>query len=124
MGKNEQIIELRRRGYTFREIGEMCYCSEQYAYNIAANVQKLRARPVRETDCGYPNLRNWLNENVKGIDDLCRALYNDATRGLCERLRLKLKGGAPLHKWEIDKILVYTGLRYEEAFADGQDEPR
>lgn len=124
MGKNERIIELRRRGYTFREIGELCSCSAQYAYNIAGNVRKLRARPVREKDCGYPKLRNWLNENVKGIDDLCRALYNGATRGLYERLRLKLKGEAPLHKCEIDKILAYTGLRYEEAFADGQDEPR
>ena len=119
MTRREKVFELRRKGLTYREIGELCGCSHQSAWNIV-NGRKPRGRKtVTEKDCKYPRIRQWMNENGVSVGDIADTLYGRRYGAYATQTRKLLCGGGYLYKDLIDKILSYTSLTYEEAFADG-----
>lgn len=118
MTKKEKILILREKGNTYRKIGELCDCSEQYAWQVC-NPKGIKKKTIAENECCYPALRKWLNDCGFSVGDVSVVLYGRRDGNYPSQVRKVLSGRGTLYKDLIDRILDYTGLTYEEAFADG-----
>ena len=115
--KKALIRALREEGLTYREIGQKCGCSAQYAWQVANEGALRRKKSIREEDCCYGAIRDWAAEHNYGVGDISFALYGRRDSSYAAQTRRMLSGSRTVYKDLIDKLLALTGLCYEEAFA-------
>lgn len=111
-----KILELRKTGMTYEKIGELVGCSQQYAWHIGRCIKVKRGKDVQ---CAYTGLKRWMENEGIGICALCSMLYGTVGGDRVKYLKRKLMKQTDWNKTEIDKLLACSGMRYEEAFADG-----
>ena len=63
--------------------------------------------------CLFPRLVRWLNDNDKSIGDVAEVLFCEISNAYN-----KLSGERKLPKEDIDRLLEWTGLAYEELFGE------
>lgn len=119
MDRKEQIAEKRRNGLSYRKIGKELGISASRAWQIENKAKPKTRRVLTEKDCSFPNIRRWANENGVRIGDIAIILYRRREGVYTMQARKVLTGSGYLHKDLIDKLLAFTGMSYEEAFADG-----
>lgn len=104
-----KAYEMRLQGYTLQEIADRFHVSRQ-------RIQALLPGKVEERNLNfkvvYPNLRTFFKEHEVREKDLSQAL------GVSRNTMGKwMRGADCMTKSGIDKLLSFTGLSYEEAFA-------
>ena len=113
---------LREKGLTYKEIAKELGISRQAVAQVLSKEQKSYFRPWTADRCPYVGLRNWLNENQIVMAELLRRLGFAPESALHYRYRDYLSGRTELRKHTIDKLLEITGLTYEEAFRQEDEE--
>lgn len=118
MVDKDKVKALRDQGITYEEIGERCGCTCMYAWYVV-NGREKSFREITEEDCAYANIRRWMNEHKVSVGDMSVALYGRRDSGYPQQTRRMLGGARTMYKDLIDKLLAFTGMSYEEAFANG-----
>lgn len=111
----EQVIEaftMRVDGFTYQEI------ANKFGISRECVQQKLRreinGNKASSKNCIYPGLVNWMRG--KGFS----AFELNAKAGICKNIQAfynRLYGRTGWEMDEIKKILAFTGLTFDEAFA-------
>lgn len=105
-----EMIEMRNEGKSLAEIGQNFGISRQRVLQIIGNSAKYPGRPIK--NCVFPGIKNWLFEHRVGIKEMSEGL-----RCMCyTTLHLKLCGKHLFTLPEVNAILAYTGMTFEEAF--------
>lgn len=109
----EVIQEMRKKGMTYEEIGEVFGISKQAVYQAAHPGDGFHAGAVMKVS--YTGLRKWMLDNRVTFTMLGE---------LCGRPRLygSIVGKTEPRKDTIDAILKVTGLTYEECFKEETDD--
>lgn len=107
-----RLIELRKIGMTYAEIGAALGVSKQTAFMACRENNELRRAPLYERIV-YAGLKRYMEENEMAVKGLA-----EKTGMSNQNLGLILAGKHDPSKQSIDAILRATGLTYEEAFAD------
>ena len=121
MSKIDEIRAMREQGKTYQEIANRFNISKQRIgqYLTPTNIHNFRW--WNESSCAYIGLRKWLNENKVTMRQFVLQLgynYNNETNG---RIRNKLKCNTRLDIDLILKIIVLTGLTFEELFINDNE---
>ena len=115
----KKMIEMRESGKTYQEIGAAVGLTRQRVYDLVGDIGSGKMfRGVKEDQCIFPNLRQWMNKNLMTIAGLARLLYGQSATDYKNKLRKMLSGESNIRKKTIDKILDLTGMTYEECFAE------
>ena len=117
--RKERMIELRKQGLTYEEIAAQVGISRQRVYQIIGGCHR-RHRAYTEEDCVYAGLRNWLNEHDVGMAQFVRSMYGEYHPTIRQRVK-RIMSGKDCRKSFIDRVLMATGLTYEQAFGDKED---
>lgn len=102
--KEKLACELYVQGVPVKEIGERLSYAPSAIYRVLRKYNGC-------SKSAYPNLARWLKDNNKSQE--MAAFDLDISRNAFSQL---LMGGNPT-KRTIDKILAYTGMTYEQCFA-------
>lgn len=117
MATKQEKLALREQGMTYRQIADHFGISYQAVAQALAEYNPKHFKRVSESGCIYPNLRKWLNDNKVGKSELVRRCgYANVYRNK-NRFDYYLTGRNEPPKRVIDKILMVTGLTYEQAFS-------
>ena len=118
-------VEMRRRGCTLREIAKkhgVTYAAIEYnlirdmpEYLECKKFGHANMRRLREK-CVYPGLTSWMIGNRISPVALAKGCGFDGAY-----IYMLLSGKASFNKRNIDKVLRFTGLTYEEAFGRGDE---
>ncbi len=117
------ILEMRLAGYTLQEIADEMGMTSQ---NVSLFLRKLateRKKAFKPFKCIYPGLKEWMFKNRISIT----RIVNDMKLWNSETVMFgRLNGRTNFTIAEINAILEYTGLTYEQAFSvvelpDGAD---
>lgn len=112
----EKYVELRKRGLTHKEIGEVEGAHEAKV-RCAINNYATRFRGITPARCIYAGLRKWLNENECTVAELAQRIYGEAyTKVTRNRYYKLLRGDHCMTMADIDDMISVTGLTYEELF--------
>lgn len=117
-----EMQTMRDEGYNYAQIAEAAGVTRQRIFQLIGGEQKNRTpKPLTETECVYPKLRKWMNDNHVSRTELTRRLHNGVGNPRAyERLNCFLNGTTRqiIRKPFIDSILEVTGLTYEQLFAE------
>lgn len=116
MSTKQQKMELREQGMTYKQIAEHLGISYQAVAASLAGYAPCRFHWITESQCIFPGLRNWMNENKTTLPELVRRCGYAPLPTTLSRMRDYLCGRSDMRKKTIDKILCATGLTYEDAF--------
>ena len=116
MATKQEKMALREQGLTYREIAEHLGISHQAVAATLSGCDPRKFHLISESQCAYPGLRNWMNDNKVTNAELVRRCGLTPCSNSFERMRGYLCRRAEPRKRTIDKILSVTGLTYEEAF--------
>lgn len=116
MSNKEKIIELGQQGYKYKEIADMCGVTRQRVYQVLSNVYVTDYKRLNDTDCIYPNIRNWWNDNRMTFHRFFKLMKLEYHSKNIQRLRDYLKGVCNPRKEYIDKLIAATGMPYEKLF--------
>ena len=114
--RNLQMEVLKKKGYTYREIGEIFGISKQRAFQLCGQGNKSFFKPISKKQCIFAGIRNYMNNNEISISELLRKTNGENTLAKIATFRDYLNGKNDLPKRVIDNILKATQLTYEEAF--------
>lgn len=114
--------ELRDKGYTHREIAILYDISEQRVVWWLGKGDERYFKPITEKQCVFVGIRDWLNQNKVSITEFVRRVYGvyhtERRKSLLKHLTKKFD----MKKQMIDRVLEITGLTYEEAFKEQENE--
>lgn len=119
MRSNEDImemIEMRNEGKSLGEIGQHFGVSRQRVFQIIGSSGNHPGRPIQK--CVFPGILKWLTEHRVSVKKMCKNLNGMSYSSL----HLKLSGKHIFTLPEINAILAYTGLTFEEAFGDRKED--
>ena len=119
MATLQEKLAMRDKGMTYQQIADHFGVSYQAVANSLSKHNPRLFRYVSETGCVYPNLRRWMNDNKVGKRELLRRCGLGCAPNNVARMERYLCGRIDPPKRTIDKILMATGLSYEEAFWRG-----
>lgn len=113
--RKEIIANMRAKGMTYEEIGEVLGITKQRVHQIATiqHNDHFRAESVRQIR--FVGLRNWMLKNRVKICEL------EKMCGLSKVYRSIVTDSYEPSKRTIDAILKVTGLTYEECFREEPD---
>lgn len=114
--KADLYLEERKKGLTYREIAAKYGVSFQAVAIAAGKADPSRFRPYRGDQVVYPILCKWLNTNKISKKEFIRRMGNIPGGTNSMNLDSWLKGKTYPSKQNIDKMLIVTGLTYEELF--------
>lgn len=107
-----ECYRLRQEGYTLQWLGDKYGLSrERIRQIIEKHEEKLAGLSNRLSSCIYPELKKWMimqDETYTSLASKCEVHMMTLRNGLT--------GRTTICKDTIDRILVLTGLTYEEAF--------
>ena len=108
--RGKLIRRLHDKGLTYQEIGEIFGLSKQRVHEIAStnSGDSFHEEAVRKIK--YVGLRNWMLAN--------RVKVTELEKGCGGRMHNSLSGKYEPSKKNIDAILAFTGLTYEECFRE------
>ena len=112
----QRALELREQGMKYRDIAEQLGVSYQRVAQICGKSNPSRFRPVSDT-CIYKNLKEWMNANKVSKREIIRRMgfaYHVTTE---HQISSMLLGKYQPRKDYIDRLLLVTGMTYEELFA-------
>lgn len=121
MDREQEMRKMRNQGVSYREIGEKFGLSKQRIYQIIGESNGYY-RYITEEQCAYIGIREWLNHNKVNVTEFCRRVYGKYFTATYFRFTQCLRGKYHFKKPMIDKILSLTGLTYEEAFKEKDNE--
>ena len=107
----DRLIELRKIGMTYAEIGDALGVSKNTVYLACRGDNELRMAPLYDRII-YAGLKRYMEENEMAVKELA-----EKTGISNQNVGLILAGKHDPSKQSIDAILRATGLTYEEAFA-------
>lgn len=115
-----EMKTLRDEGYNYEKIADASGVSRQRVFQLIGGTRHKTPKPLTETECVYPNLRKYLNENKISRMSLTRQMYGEVTSRQYNRLNKFLNGTTYVYinKHMLDRILSVTGLTYEQLFAN------
>lgn len=113
--RRNQMIADRKSGLTMREIAEKYGVSYQRVSQIVGRQSVRNFQAV--TDCPYPNLKRWMNDNLISRRELSKRVYGYSNTTTTARLGSYIRGEVEPNKRTIDKLLEVTGMSYEVLFA-------
>lgn len=117
--RNEKIKELKRRGYTDKELAKLYDLSPARISTLCggmSNDARGRFQSRVYDECIYPNLKNYLIKNKVSLTALANMMYDNSYNMIT--LKNLLRGNGIWKKPTIDRLLKATGLTYEVAFAE------
>lgn len=117
MKKYEYYRKLHEKGYSYSEIARMCGCSRQNVAEMCARSNERRFRPLTANDVVYKNVRKWMNENKVNYAELTRRINEHGVAHSTSQNNVSawMRGKCyPRSKQTIDRLLMGTGLTYEE----------
>lgn len=106
----------REKGLTYRQIAEKHGVSFQTVAQACGKSDASKFRAFTESDCVYPNLRKWLNDNKVSRYEFIRRVGLCADSATSCTFGKYFRGKHYPNKQTIDKMLRVTGLTYEELF--------
>ena len=124
MTRADQYAELRRAGYTYEKIAEICGCSYQNVAQHLARKNEVIFRGVVKEQVVFDGLRKWMNDNKVSVRELFRQLNGKNPGGVSSGcFSDRLTGKTQFRMNEINKIISVTGLTYEQLFMakEGKD---
>jgi predicted transcriptional regulator len=117
MATKQEKMALREQGMTYRQIADHFGISYQAVAQALGEYNPNHFKYISETGCVYPNLRKWLNDNKVGKSEFARRCGYANVYCNKKRMDYYLTGRNDPPKNVIDKILMVTGLTYEQAFS-------
>lgn len=118
----EKMKKMRSEGMSYRQIAAEFGISYQRVHQMIGT--ECHFRPVKEDECIYKGLRDWMNENRYSRTHFVRLLYGKTQSETQKRIAGVLRGKG-CTKTLIDRILDVTGLPYEVAFkVEGESNDR
>lgn len=114
-----EMYRMRLEGKTYQAIADRFGTSRQYVHQLFG--QKYKPEPYRNVNVQYIGLRKWMNELNYSVAKLaresgCTDNHNYVT------LVSYLQGSPHMDIDSIRKILRFTGLTFEEAFGEAEQE--
>lgn len=113
MRKCDMYLADRSNGMTYREIADKYGISYQAVHASCLHAGGPSSLMLSSKACVYPRLRRWLNEDKERQDRFFQLKVNS--------LRSILRGYMQPKKDAIDLMLAFTGMTYEEMFAEEED---
>lgn len=108
----------RNAGMKYAEIAAKYGVSYQCVAQSCASRGVGRFKPYTATECIYPNLRKWLNDNKVSRYEFIRRLGDHQNAVSTARISEHFRGRSYPRKETIDKFIEVTGLTYEQLFAE------
>lgn len=107
-----KIPEMRKQGYTIKEIAKELHVSKSVICELAPKGINNR-KPEYQAKYKYPNIKRWIAKNKVPARKLAKRLEIPEST-----LRAYMQGKVDIRKSVIDKILEITGMSYEQAFEE------
>lgn len=114
--KADLYMAEREKGKTYREIAQMYGVTYQAVAIAVGKADPERFCPFGEDQVVYPKLRAWLNRNRVSKKEFILRMGNIPGGTNNANLDSWFRGKTYPAKQNIDKMLVVTGLTYEELF--------
>lgn len=112
--KRKEARRLWEQGYTYEEIAERFDCTEATVYHALKRKAKRR-----ECKCVYPGLEAWRQKKGLTLTGMC--VQADLDPELMKKLSGRLDPNR-LYVSHIKSLLALTGLTFEEAFGNVEDD--
>ena len=116
--KTDLYLAEREKGLTYRQIAAKYGVSHQTVAMACAKHSPGHFRPFNAKQVVYPKLRQWLNENKVSASEFTRRLGHIPTGGTHATVKAWFSGKNYPSKRMIDKMLMVTGLTYEELWEE------
>ena len=118
----DQKVEMYRmhlEGETYRAIADRFGVSRQYVYQLFG--QKYKSEPYRNVNVPYTGLSKWMNESNYSVAKLARESGCTDNHSYVT-ITSYLQGSPRMYIDSIRKILRFTGMTFEEAFGEAEQE--
>lgn len=116
--RDKKIVEMRKRGMIYREIGKRFGLSYESVRLICARAHV--GKQVRAHMSVYPAINKWMRDNGVNYSDFyklaSKTVYKPKSKYQLQQLCYILKGLKGPSMQYIRMILAVTGLTFEEAF--------
>lgn len=107
--KKAAAIRMKNEGYTYREIAKRLGVHRQTLYDNGIYGDRMKKGGIKTK---YKNIRKFIYENGMNI-----RIFADELNMDYHKMLSRLNERSEFTKSEIDDILRYTGMTYEECFA-------
>ena len=114
-----EMYRMRLEGKSYQAIADRFGVSKQYVYQLFG--QQCKSDPYRNVNVPYTGLRKWMNESRYSIAELARESGCTDNHSYVT-ITSYLQGSPRMDIDSIRKILRFTGLTFEEAFGEAEQE--
>ena len=104
-------------GHSTADVARKYGVSRQYVQQVSGKWGKHRFLIVTEKQCIYPNWRKWMNENKVSRAEISRRIGNNGQGLNIQQISDYMSGKRWPHKNVMDRLLLVTGMTYEEMFS-------
>lgn len=114
-----EMYRMRLEGKSYQVIADRFGVSRQYVYQLIG--QQCKSEPYRNVNVPYTGLKKWMNESRYSVAELSResGCTDNHSKGT---IASYLQGSPRMDIDSIRKILRFTGLTFEEAFGEAEQE--
>lgn len=113
-----EMYRMRLEGKSYQAIADRFGVSRQYVHQLFG--QKYKSEPYRNVNVQYTGLRKWMNESHYSVAKLARE--SGCTDHSYGTITSYLQGSPRMDIDSIRKILRFTGLTFEEALGETEQE--
>lgn len=113
-----EMYRMRLEGKSYQAIADRFGVSRQYVHQLFG--QKYKSEPYRNVNVQYTGLRKWMNESNYSVAKLARE--SGCTDHSYGTITSYLQGSPRMDIDSIRKILRFTGLTFEDAFGETEQE--
>lgn len=111
------MFKMRLDGATYQEIADKYGITRQRVECILKMREPSKKHSNKKYEkCIYKGLREWLQQNNYKLNDLQNLISKNKQRQAGNSLRMKLCGEREFRLSEINKIINFTGMTFEELF--------
>ena len=114
-----EIYRMRLEGKSYQAISDRFGVSRQYVYRLIG--EQCKSEPYRNVNVPYTGLKKWMNESRYSIAELARESGCTDNHSYVT-ITSYLQGSPRMDIDSIRKILRFTGLTFEEAFGETEQE--
>ena len=114
-----EMYRMRLEGKSYQAIADRFGVSRQYVYRLIG--QQCKSEPYRNVNVQYTGLKKWMNESRYSIAELARESGCTDNHSYVT-ITSYLQGSPRMDIDSIRKILRLTGLTFEEAFGEAEQE--